>query len=409
MPIIPTQRAARAPSELAFSGTRGDYWGDWKARISAKGLSQDEQGRYRAVGVTSALPNPETSHDFFEWISEQSETVLQHHIPCVLRHILHRDGPTLWPETFTDIPCIPVRSRLGVRLVSLRTARRAPVYLPDAVPIGDAVIRRDRAVSLAIDRVKEVREPISHRLRDLGVRSLRKALNEPVSIAGTGEIATGGKDVLARFHALLSRRLQRTLLKRLNDLGVESNLVRHDWHDRLSRITDICFANDIHATYRFRGKLYRDEVDAGFDAMSHVFWMRRERRTNLSSLYEAVAKQLVLTSAARPIDLLALERALELEVNDPSFGRPAGTELDVSNRQHHGEGRWPNRAFRGRRFRAWRSSVRAFSLRPGRIAQFAQTKSHPTKSGKSITAPFSTGRFCPPTRIRRWFPASSSA
>ena len=64
MPIIPTQRAARAPSVLAFSGTRGDYWGDWKARISAKGLSQDEQRRYRAVGVTSALPNPETSHDF---------------------------------------------------------------------------------------------------------------------------------------------------------------------------------------------------------------------------------------------------------------------------------------------------------------------------------------------------------
>ena len=329
MPIIPTQRAARAPSVLAFSGPRGDYWGDWKTRISTKGLSQDEQRRYRAVGVTSAVPDPQTSRDFFEWLSAKNETVLLRHIPCVLRHILHRDGPTQWAPTFTDTPCIPVRSRLGVRLVSSRTARRAPVFLPDAGGIGDAVIHADPAVSLAIDRAREVTEPISDRLFDLGVGSLRTALNEPVDVAGTGEIAAAGDDILTRFRALLSRQFRRTLRKRLNDLGIEPELLRRDWHDRLSRIAEFRFADEVHARYRFRRRLYRDDVDAGFDAKSRVFWMRRDRRIKLRTLYEAVAKQLVFTSEARPIDLLALERALEIQVDDPNFNVPADTQVDA--------------------------------------------------------------------------------
>ena len=329
MPIIPTQRAARAPSVLAFSGPRGDYWGDWKTRISTKGLSQDEQRRYRAVGVTSAVPDLQTSHDFFEWLSAQNETVLLRHIPCVLRHILHRDGPTQWSPTFTDTPCIPVRSRRGVRLVSSRTARRTPIFLPDAGGIGDTVIHADPAVSLAIDRAREVTEPISDRLLDLGVGSLRTTLNEPVDVAGVGEIAAADDDILTRFRALLSRQFRRTLRKRLNDLGVEPELLRRDWHDRLSRIAEFRFADAVHARYRFRRRLYRDDVDAGFDVKSRVFWMRRDRRIKLRTLYESVAKQLVFISEARPIDLLALERALEIQVDDPNFSLPTDTQVDA--------------------------------------------------------------------------------
>ena len=329
MPVIPTHRAAKAPSVLAFSGPRGDHWGDWKIRISTRGLSQDDQRRYRAVGVTSAVPDQHTSHDFFEWLSEQNEAVLSHHISCVLRHILHRDGPAEWASTFTDTPCIPVRNQCGVRLVSLRTARSAPVFLPDAGDIGDAVIQSDPAVSLAIDRAREVTEPITDRLLHLRVRSLRKALKEPVDVAGTGEIAVAGDDILALFRALLSRQFRRTLRKRLNDLGVTPELLRRDWHDRLSRIAEIRFADVVHARYRFRRRLYRDEAEAGFDAKSRVFWMRRDRRIKLRTFYEALAKQLVFTPEARPVDLLALERALEIQVYDPSFGRPADTQMDA--------------------------------------------------------------------------------
>ena len=346
MPILPAHGKPRTPSTLAFIGNRGDYWGDWKSRIPAAELSQDDQRRYRAVGVTSALPNPKTSRAFFHWLSTQDRTVLCRHIPHVLRHILHRDGPSDWAETFTETPFIPVKGRDGLRLVSLRTARRSPVYLPDAGDVGDVVIQKDGHVLLVVDRVKEVTEPISESLRKLGVRSLREALEEPENVAGAGEIGPADENILVRFSALQSSPFRRTFLKRLGALGIESELVRHDWQHRLGRVKDIRFADEVKARYRFRRKPYQLEVDAGFDPESGIFWMKRNHGTGLSSLYESVAKYLVFKPIARPIDLLALERTVELEINDPSFGRPAGVRLSPNDnnitakdagRDEHGE------------------------------------------------------------------------
>lgn len=48
-------------------------------------------------------------------------------------------------------------------------------------------------------------------------------------------------------------------------------------------------------------------------------------------LYESVARQLIFKPAARPIDLLALERAVEMEISDPSFGRPTGFQSDADD------------------------------------------------------------------------------
>src|SRR5262249_41108743 len=90
LPILPVHGRGRCPAELAFTGTK-DYWGTWKSRISPEGLSQDDQRRYRTAGVTSALPNSNTSRAFFEWLSKTNEATLGVHIPCVLRHILHRE------------------------------------------------------------------------------------------------------------------------------------------------------------------------------------------------------------------------------------------------------------------------------------------------------------------------------
>lgn len=324
MPILPAEGQPRAPSALAFTSTRGDYWGAWKIRISGKGLSQEDQRRYRAAGVTSALPDQETSRTFFLWLSRQDEAVLQRHIPCVLRHILHPHGPPRWAEIFTDVPFVPAKSQSGLRLVSLRSAQRAPVYLPDAGNIGEAIIRRDSAVLLVIDHVKEVTEPVSEPLRKLGVRSLREALKEPQYVSGTADITSAAADVLAWVHALQSSQFRRTFLKRLDALGVEPELVRHDWRDRLGRIKGIRFAVEVEARYHFRRKPYPVEVDAGFDPASGIFWMKRDHDIGPSSLYEAIAAQLVFKPAARPVHLLALERALKLEIKDPSFGRPTG-------------------------------------------------------------------------------------
>lgn len=76
MEILPVNGAPRSPNDLAFKSTRGDYWGNWKTQISAKGLSQDDQRRYREAGVTSAFPTIKTSCAFFEWLSRQDAAVL---------------------------------------------------------------------------------------------------------------------------------------------------------------------------------------------------------------------------------------------------------------------------------------------------------------------------------------------
>ena len=136
---------------------------------------------------------------------------------------------------------------------------------------------------------------------------------------------------------------------------------------QMSRIAD-----DVHATYRFRRRHYRDEVNAGFDAESRIFWMRRDRRSKLRTLYEAVAKQLIFTSQARPIDLLAIERALEIQVNDPSYGRPTDTQVDAIYDDIHRKGQRSERGYRRPRFRTRRSAARAFSLHPGPGAQCTQ-------------------------------------
>lgn len=333
MLIIPAHGQPRAPRDLAFTGPKGDYWGGWKIRISGKALSQDDQRRYRDAGVLSSSPNATTSRAFFDWLSGQDSAVLERHVGCVVRHILHPSGPASWAEVFTDTPFIPARQRDGLRLVSLRTSRHRPVYLPDAWEIADAVLRIDPGVLLTIDRVKEVTEPISEPLRRFGVKSLREALGEPEHISGTGNVEEATGRSLDRLAALRSSRFRRTFLKRLDALGVDLELVRRDWYDRLSRVTGIWFADSVEARYRFRRKSYLIAADAGFDPASGTFWIKRGLGVALSTLYETVAAQLVFKPAARPVHLLALERALELEIHDPSFGRPDDMGLPLEEEE----------------------------------------------------------------------------
>ena len=331
MAILPVHGQLRAPSELAFTGNRGDYWGTWKTQFSTQSLSQDDQRRYLDAGVTSAFPDSGTSRAFFEWLSAQAESVLQQHIPSVLRHILHRRGPIHWAEVYTDTPFIPTRGKDGLCLVSLRTARHGPIYLPDAGKVGNSVINRDRAVRLVVAHVKEVTRPISESIRALGIRSLREALMEPERVTATGDVNHVGEKVHARLLTLRSSQFRRTFRKRLNELEVDSELLRNDWWDRLGNIKEMRIAGKLEAGYRFRGRLYFDEVDAGFDPASGIFWMKQDKSIRSSGWYESIAAQLVFKPEARPIDLLALERAVALEISDPSFGRPSGVDLNPSD------------------------------------------------------------------------------
>ena len=323
IPILPVGERLHAPKDLVFKGTHGDYWGDWKVQLSGKGLSQDDQGRYRAIGVTSASPNSGASLEFFRWLSGRDKIALQRHIPCVLRQILHQKGPEQWAEEHTDVPFVPVEGRDGIQLVSLRTARSRWILLPDERRIAEQVIKRDPKILLVIDRDEEVPRRITEQARRLGLRSLREALGEPEHVSGTGETVPAAKGCLEVVDKLKSGGFRRTFFKRMDDLGIESGLVRRDWHDRVSLITSVRCADAVKSGYRLRGKAYSIVVSSGFDPSSHTFWMKRERavEVEVSSLCEAIAAQLVFNPSGRPVELLALERALRLEIRDPSYRR----------------------------------------------------------------------------------------
>ena len=220
------------------------------------------------------------------------------------------------------------------RRLSLRAARHRAVYLPDAGGIANVVIANDPRIALVIIRMQEVTKPITEPLRRLGVRSLREAIGEPEHVAGSGNSKQAAEGFLNKFDALRSPRFRSTFRKRLDELGVESELVRHDWHDRLLRISEIRFADIVEARYRFWSKPYRVAVDAGFDPVSGIFWIKQGHGAGLSSLYRAIAAQLVFKRTARPIHLLALELALELEIHDPSFGHSAS----AASSSEHEEG-----------------------------------------------------------------------
>ena len=208
------------------------------------------------------------------------------------------------------------------------------MYLPDAGGIANVVIANDPRIALVIIRMQEVTKPITEPLRRLGVRSLREAIGEPEHVAGSGNSKQAAEGFLNKFDALRSPRFRSTFRKRLDELGVESELVRHDWHDRLLRISEIRFADIVEARYRFWSKPYRVAVDAGFDPVSGIFWIKQGHGAGLSSLYRAIAAQLVFKRTARPIHLLALELALELEIHDPSFGHSAS----AASSSEHEEG-----------------------------------------------------------------------
>ena len=333
LPIIPLDGRPWEPSALAFIGNRGDYWGSWKKKLPGTGWSQDDQRRFREAGVTSGLPNRATSRAFFKWLGTLDGDTLHRHITCVVRHILHRDGPMDWANSFTDIPFIPAKSRDSLRLVSLQEVRKVPVFLGDAGDIEDIVISKDPRMLLVVDRVKEVTQPITERLRQLGVRSLREALKEPERVFGVGNVLQASDNMIGGLRVLRTTKFRSTFQKRLAELGVESDLVRHDWYDHLSRVKNLQIADEVEARYRFRRKDYRVGVDAGFDPESGVFWMKNDVGDGLRKLYESIAKRLIFKPAAQPIHHFALEYAVALEINEPSFGRssqPSGSsDLDI--------------------------------------------------------------------------------
>ena len=325
MHIIPIYDELYKPSQLVLPGHRGNFWGEWKIQISVAELSQDEQKRYLSAGVASAYPNEETSQAFFRWLVDQDPAVIARHIPCVLRHILHSKGPVSWAETCKDTAFIPAEGRDGLRLVTLRTALRKPVFLNDAGDIGKEILQKDPRVLLVVDSVKGVKEPVTEILKRLEIRSLRSKLNEPKKVSGIGNPSRVDKEASDMINALLSRRVRDTMLKRLKELEIKRELVHNDWHNRLSQIKDICLADTVEVCHHFRNKAYYLKADAGFDPGSGIYWVRRDR-SGREALFRSIAKDLFFKQEAPKSLHYVLSGIAELMIDDPTFGQPSSPQ-----------------------------------------------------------------------------------
>ena len=332
LPIIPVEGNYKPPCKLAFVGiAKPDYYGKWKLRIPGTGLSQDDQARYRNVGVTSATLNQQTSIGFFRWLSKQSSEVIKEHLPCVLHQVLDKCGPESWAENYTDVRVIPICNREGLQLVSLHTARTSPVYLPDAkAELAKAVVNRDSYVSLAVIGIEGVKRPISRELQNLGVKSLREAIGEPKCVTGNGSSDQISPELEKVFRHLNDSKFRKTIVNRFNSLGVDSNLMRHNWENRLSAIKKLAFTDKVEVHYQFRTRKYTIEEESGFDLESGVFYVDQQYTENVDVICETIARQLIFkpAPATETMHHLTLKRALEMDFQYQSYGEEAKSDND---------------------------------------------------------------------------------
>jgi len=316
---IPHDGSLFAPGDLAFKGTRGDYWGLWKTRLPGTGLSANVQELYRVAGVTSAEPNPHTSLAFFGWLNSQPTSALNDHLEMIIRHLGHEGSVRNWWEAHESVPCIPVEVGHTIRLVSLKEMRRLPnrVFLPDFDELVDSIrsAPANSRLMLAIVQHPRVTKPITDLLRDAGARSLRDAASAALAVRGDGA-APAPVEVIARISELHSNKMV-NLSKRLDALDFPVMCLRDHWRNRIDRIRSIKTGHAVTASYRMGGRLYTARVNSGFDEQTGVLWLRQEDGINLTDgLFEALVERMF--DHAPKYTASVLERALRREFRDSS-------------------------------------------------------------------------------------------
>ena len=344
LPIIPVQGEYKSPCELAFKGIgKPDYYGNWKIRIPGKGLSQDDQTRFRNVGVTSATLNLSTSIEFFRWLSRQSSKVLERHLNCVLYQFLDKSGPESWIQNYPHDNVIPTLNREGLQLISLHYAKTNNVYIPDVKKeLADLIVKNNSRVSLTVTEITGIKHPISGVLKDLGVKSLQEAFGEPKRVTGHGEIKEISSEFVDIFQKLTEPKFRKTIMKRFASLGVDSKLMRHNWQTRLSAIKKLAFSDRVEVHYRFQRRNYTIEESSGFDHKSEVFYVNQQIGENVDIICETIARQLIFTPAAKPMHHLTLKRALEMDFQDHSFRSLDATATTNSSDETNSDTDVPN-------------------------------------------------------------------
>jgi len=271
---IPDNDKLYAPGNLAFKGVRADYWGDWKHRISGKGISADIQQLYRDVGVLGTEPTPETSLEFFRWLNTQRQRILDIHLPCIIRHINHSKGPMSWSAEFPNVPFIPVTTDgKHVYLIGRASASspKSMVFIQDHDALADAIknSKGNRGIQLVVTGHPSVNAPITQHMQRLGIKSLRDYAGNPIVVQRQG-CKDAPTTLLEELRFLCGRKMSRELRKRLDSMGLPLGTysIKSNWRERLMQVESVNIVDSIEATFKIGRYSYTVPMNAVFDESS---------------------------------------------------------------------------------------------------------------------------------------------
>ena len=284
VPCIPVEGELRSPNQITLRGSR-DFWGDWKICAPVTDINAETQRLYRLVGVVGGTPNLTSSRRFFQWLASQDADVVAKHADQILRHVNHESGPRAWSDEFPQVPFIMVESDGGrVRLVTKAdaTKRRSTVVIPDFADLEEAIRQHPtrRPVEIAIVERPRVTDPITTRLRELGLRTLSDYAGDPVETVGTGKtnLLPSDFDIKGILHSLQSGLKGRQLQKRLAklDLDAPESALKSNWRERLASVQDIRTADAVTAIYKLGRYRFSVPVDGKLDKESGTLWIRSD-------------------------------------------------------------------------------------------------------------------------------------
>ena len=349
VPCIPVEGVLRSPNQIAMRGSR-DFWGDWKIRVPMTDVNAETQRLYGLVGVVSGTPKVDSSRRFFQWLASQGADVVARHADQILRHIHHQSGPRAWSDEFPQVPFILIESDGGgARLVTKAeaTKRRSKVVIPDFEELEEEIRRhpKGRPVEMAIVESRRVKEPVTARLRELGLRTLSDYVGDPVEAVGTGEanLLPSDSDFMGILDSLQFGLKGKQLRKRLAKLDFDTpeSVLRSNWRERLASVQDIGTADSVTAKYKLGRYKISVSVDGKLDKESGTLWIRSD--TDLrGAFFDVIAEHVfefpkryygfVLDQAYK----MAMRERYPLEYSDGVQPKEDG-EIEDTTSQQNGE------------------------------------------------------------------------
>ena len=330
---IPDGDKLYAPLSLAFKSARGDYWGNWKHRISGQGLGADIQQLFKDVGVLGANPTEEGSREFFQWLNAQRTSTLDRNLSCVIRQINHDKGPKSWSPSYPGIPFIPVAVSGGqVCLVSKASAvaKGSMVFIPDHEALAEAIrnSQTNHRIQLVITIHQSVSTPITPYMQQLGIKSLRVCAGNPVAVKTEGA-GDATPELLDELRFLCERKMSKELRKRLARMDIPfSYIIRTNWRERLMQVQRVVVASSLAATFKIGRCRYTVQTEAAFDQASNTIYLS-EKPGNIDTLfYRAIGERIF----EHPTECLSvmLKEAVRREYKEIAVysGIPDPLELD---------------------------------------------------------------------------------